>query len=97
MSYINIVSLKKSTLPGLRRLFPHMSFPAAGPDAATLARIGYAKAVETEPPGITETQTVAEGPAALVEGEWRQQGWLCSPKGRRMSFIFVMPTTTTTP
>lgn len=72
MSYINIVSLKESTLPGLRRLFPHMSFPAAGPDAETLARINHAEIVETEPPIITETQTVAEGPAALVEGEWRQ-------------------------
>lgn len=75
--YVNITTRETVDLPTLRRAFPHMSFPADGPDDATLAGLGYAEVAVVEPPTITETQTVAEGPPELADGVWRQT-WVVS-------------------
>lgn len=70
--YINITTRETVDLPALRRLFPHMSFPADGPDDATLAAIGHARLTAVEPPAVAERQTVAEGVPELADGVWRQ-------------------------
>lgn len=70
--YINTTTLETLTLSGLRRAHPHMSFPTAGPDTATLASLGYAEVTAVDAPTITESQTVAEGVPEEVDGAWRQ-------------------------
>lgn len=73
MSYINTVTLAYPVLlSDLCRAFPHISFPATGPDADTLTALDYAAVAAVEPPIVAENQTVVEGPPELADGGWRQ-------------------------
>lgn len=72
-TYINAITMMICDLSDLRTAYPHMSFPPAGPDDETLARLGYARIIPTAPPTVTETQRVSEGqPAPGDAGTWRQ-------------------------
>jgi hypothetical protein len=78
--YIEISSKKYPvTLADLRKKFPEEALPNAGPDAATLEKLGYAVVVATDLPEITTTQTASEGAPELVDGIWRQT-WVIGEK-----------------
>lgn len=73
MLYYDMDRQQYIALSEMRSANQNVSFPAAGPEAAVVASLGYVAVTEVPPPGISAAQRLVEGaPAVGEDGAWRQ-------------------------